>query len=141
MGIFLAGDTHGVHDHIIAELQADSEAFCIHLGDFELQAPAEDVFPSDVIERLYWIPGNHDFDSEEAWSNLYRPSMIDRCLHARVMTIDGIHVAGLGGNFQGKVWMPPAEPEHRSRAALAKLTPRHVRHSKLNVPRKRAGAI
>jgi hypothetical protein len=31
-------------------------------------------------------------------------------LHGKVADLDGIRVAGLGGNFMGRVWSPPANP-------------------------------
>lgn len=36
-------------------------------------------------------------------------------LHGRVVELDGIRVAGLGGNFLGRVWAPPCQPTFTSR--------------------------
>lgn len=39
-------------------------------------------------------------------------------LHGQVVELEGIRVAGLGGNFQGRVWYPPAEPKVRSKSEV-----------------------
>jgi hypothetical protein len=40
-------------------------------------------------------------------------------LHARVVTIEGVRIAGLGGTFRPRVWSPPSPPRLRRRHQLA----------------------
>lgn len=139
--IYFAGDTHGQHEHIVSHLIAEPDAVIIHVGDFELSRPAIEEFPDDVRSRIWWIYGNHDFDRPEHWSNLFNGDMRERCLHGRVVDIGGIRIAGLGGNFQQRVWMPPNPPAFPRRATLSRTTPRQDKHQDYGVPLKRAGAI
>jgi hypothetical protein len=39
-------------------------------------------------------------------------------LHGRVVDLDDVRVAGLGGTFQERVWMPPAPPHAQKRSDL-----------------------
>ena len=139
--LYFAGDTHSEHGHLVEFLREYPYAQLIHVGDIELNRLADDEFPDDVRDRLWWIHGNHDYDRQDRWAHLYQPEMMSRCLHGRVVEIQGVRVAGLGGNFQGSVWMPPDQPNHETREALSQVTPRQNRHPTYGVALKRAGAI
>ncbi len=104
--IWLLGDVHSHFDHIEQALDAAPAmpAAVIFLGDIEAPIPFEDciagIFRRDV--QVYWIRGNHDTDTQESWDNLQ--GSMHRNIDGRVVTIDGLKVAGLGGIFRGEVW-------------------------------------
>jgi predicted phosphodiesterase len=106
----------------------------ILLGDLECTHPLDElVMP--LLQRgvaLFWIFGNHDNDGgPEMWANLVDPVRNPRtapgALHGRVVDIDGVRVAGLGGTFRPRIWEPPDQPRVRRRddlpADLEKLGP------------------
>ena len=73
---------------------------------------------------VHWIHGNHDNDGgPEMWANLAAPERnpltASGGLHARVVEIEGIRIAGLGGTFRPPVWSPPSPPRLRHRHQLA----------------------
>ena len=82
-----------------------------------------------IRDRSWFIPGNHDTDTDGAWRNLWGSALADRNLHGRVVELpDGTLIAGLGGVFRGAVWMPTdTEARFRSRAEHTKRTPRQDR--------------
>lgn len=123
--IYFLGDVHGNFDHILPALQSDESAdgkpkTVIFLGDIEAQKPfEEEIAPLlDVGVDVWFIHGNHDTDSRQNWDNLL-PSW-HRNLNGRVVTIEGLRVAGLGAIFRGEVWRPPEDAHHSSYAALEK---------------------
>lgn len=51
--------------------------------------------------------GNHDTDNVENYQNLFEDGLFkSRNLHGRIVEIDGLRFAGLGGVFRGEVWFP-----------------------------------
>ena len=108
--IYLLGDVHGQFHHILPALQKtraqDGVQTVIFLGDIEAQKPfEEEIAPLlDAGVDVWFIPGNHDTDSHTAWANLL-PSW-HRNLDGRVVTIEGLRIAGLGGVFRGEIWHP-----------------------------------
>jgi len=121
--IYFLGDVHGNFDHILPALQSDVSAdgkpkTVIFLGDIEAQQPFEaEIAPLiDAGIDVWFIHGNHDTDTPQNWANLL-PSW-HRNLHGRIVTIEGLRVAGLGGVFRGKIWRPPEDARHTSYAAL-----------------------
>lgn len=114
--IYFLGDVHGHYDHILPALAADTSGdglpkTAIFLGDLQAQRPFEDEIRPliDAGIAVWFIPGNHDTDSRQEWDNLL-PSW-HRNLHGRVVEIEGLRVAGLGGTFREKIWLPPAPPQ------------------------------
>jgi Icc-related predicted phosphoesterase len=103
--IYVCGDPHGQFDQYIHLIKKDSCLAMILLGDMDLKAPLQDVLQEVASScEVWWIPGNHDTDSEEAYDNLFGSELADRNLHGRVVTIGGLRVAGLGGVFRSKIW-------------------------------------
>lgn len=94
------------------------------LGDIESPRPLH-VELSPIKDKVWWITGNHDTDNSKSWSNLMNGELADRCLDGRVVTLpDGTRLAGLGGVFREKIWLPPAEPKFESYDAwLGSLQP------------------
>lgn len=104
--IWLLGDNHGNFDHVLETVEVSGErpAAVIFLGDLECPAPfSACVAPIEAAGIQCWaIPGNHDSDTAENYTNLFDdPLFHERNLHGRVVEIDGIRVAGLGGIFRG----------------------------------------
>lgn len=113
--ILFCGDPHGNFAHVINLTLAYRPAAVIFLGDMQAQRPLEDELAEILsLTEIYWIPGNHDTDSEEDYRNLFGSALADRNIHGRVIQLDGLRIAGLGGIFRSKVWMPPEAPRFRS---------------------------
>lgn len=114
--IFFCGDPHGNFAHIINSVLTYRPAGVILLGDLQAQHPLE-VELDEILNKteIYWIPGNHDTDSEQEYNNLFQSALADRNIHGRVVEIDGIRIAGLGGVFRSKIWKPPAPAPRFSR--------------------------
>ncbi len=113
--IWFLGDVHAQFKHLARTLLAAPEPprWLVFLGDVdidhqpfrEILAPLHRAFPE---VRVAFIHGNHDADTHKHWA------MLHDCgdaipLHGRVLELDGVRVAGLGGVFQGRIWYPPGE--------------------------------
>jgi predicted phosphodiesterase len=108
--IWFAGDVHGQFEHIARTIDAASvkPAAIILLGDMEAPIPLHKCM-RDVESRgvaWYWIIGNHDTDSQENFSNISDPMSMSHNIDGRVISIDGVRVAGLGGVLRGEIWYP-----------------------------------
>lgn len=102
---FICGDPHGEFDHILHAVENEHPDAVILLGDMELHAPLDVVFRRNRARvPVWWIPGNHDTEGEEAYDFLYESALRANCLHGRVVEICGVRVAGLGGVFRSKIW-------------------------------------
>lgn len=115
--IFFCGDPHGQFDHIKEAVLKHKPDAVVLLGDMELERPIEDYLGRAYDPNLYyWIPGNHDTDSEDYYDYLWSGSMREHNLHGRVLDVKGLKIAGLGGVFRGRIWMPGMPPLYRSQA-------------------------
>jgi len=127
------GGVRGSLQYIVDAVGQTGASAVILLGDIEPARPLhEELAP--ILDRVWWIPGNHDSDSDEMWRRVATPQMAPRNLHGRVVVLpDGTQVAGLGGVFRETVWYPTAsgarggEPAFRNRREHAKATPRQDR--------------
>ncbi|MFZ4479087.1 MAG: metallophosphoesterase family protein [Rhodoferax sp.] len=121
--IWFLGDVHARFDHIGRALlhAAQPPRWMVFLGDVDIDqkpfaqilAPMRKRF-ADV--RVAFIHGNHDADTYEHWQ------MLHDCgnalpLHGRVLDLDGVRVGGLGGNFMGRIWSPPAQASFQNKRA------------------------
>ena len=119
--IWFLGDVHGEFKHIARALldAIEKPHWIVFLGDIdidhkpfgEILAPLRHHFPDT---RVAFIHGNHDADTYEHWQ------MLHDCgdavaLHGQVVALDGVKVAGLGGNFLGRIWSPPAQATFQSK--------------------------
>ena len=96
--ILFTGDAHGDFVPVIEE--ASEAPAVVLLGDQEpLNNLAVELGPG-VAPKTWWIYGNHDSDYL-CYFESHSP-MADRNLHCRVVEIEGIRVAGLGGVFRAK---------------------------------------
>lgn len=119
--LLLCGDPHGQFDQIIQAGQLYPDSAIVLLGDMDLSQPIEDVLEL-VWPRVYWIHGNHDTDTAESAENLWTAAGEGRWLHRRsIMLTNGLSVAGLGGVFRERVWVPGQQPRY--------LTPRNYAFS------------
>jgi predicted phosphodiesterase len=132
--ILFFGDNHGHFRHIIDAVEREKPDAIVLLGDVQAQNPLEvELAPilGKTIIRL--IHGNHDTDNDFDFRNLFGSKLADANLHGRVEVIAGVRIAGLGGIFRGKVWMPPEGPKFDSYADWLLSTER--RPSETNVDR------
>lgn len=107
--ILFCGDPHGHFGHIIEAVQEHQPAAVILLGDMQAPRPLHiELAPILTKTEIWFIPGNHDTDSEADHDHLFGSALADRNLHGRVVEIAGLRIAGLGGVFREKVWTPPA---------------------------------
>lgn len=105
--ILFFGDLHGSFDHCLPMVQKHRPKAIILLGDIQAFQSVSDALKQVMeLTQVWWIPGNHDTDSEEIYDNLFQSDLADYNLHGRVVDIDGYKVAGLGGVFRGKIWYP-----------------------------------
>lgn len=115
--IFFCGDPHGQFAHIIDAVRENSPAAIVLLGDQECERSLDDELAEIAsLTQIFYIPGNHDGDSERYYDNLFGSAFTN--LHGRVIEVAGVRIAGLGGIFREKVW----HPKHDQHAA-APLTP------------------
>lgn len=141
-GVTFAGDTHGRLDHL-AEAPADD--VIIHVGDFApVDRPVSELLPPGVLERFYFIPGNHDYDRPEYRRRLLEdPALADRCIHRQVTQFSAVRVAGLGGVFKGRMWFPKdslGEPGYPGPSSYIRTLPKKDRDNADN-SRPMRGAI
>jgi predicted phosphodiesterase len=124
--LWFLGDVHGEFRHIgralgNAKALGRLPGWLIFLGDLEIDtrslreilAPLHLALPS---LKVGFIHGNHDADTHENWTCLHDCGDAV-ALHGSVVDMEGIRVAGLGGNFLGRVWAPPADPTFANKAA------------------------
>lgn len=127
--IWFLGDVHGAFKHITQALlnAPEKPRWLVFLGDIDIDhisfrevlAPVRRHFPNTQIA---FIHGNHDADTYEHWA------MLHDCgdavaLHGQVIDLNGVRVAGLGGNFMGRIWSPPAQPVFFNKAKAMKPSP------------------
>jgi predicted phosphodiesterase len=105
--IFFCGDNHSHFKHIVEAVREHQPDAIVLLGDIEAKQPLEmELAPLLGKTDIRFIHGNHDTDSEENWRYLAHSRLGHLNLHARVETVAGVRIAGLGGIFRGKVWRP-----------------------------------
>ncbi|MCX7098437.1 MAG: metallophosphoesterase [Methylococcales bacterium] len=110
--ILFAGDPHGNFKPIIAAAQKYQPEAVILLGDYDLEMPLEDCLAEIIgVTDIWWIAGNHDFETPSKYHNLFNSAFSDKDLHLKVTEIAGLRVAGLSGIFLGRVWYPPQPPK------------------------------
>lgn len=111
--IFFCGDPHGEFAHINEAAREFKPKAMVILGDLQPPASLEEVL-AEALEHteIWWIPGNHDTDTDEFYDRLWRSPLASHNLHGRVANVAGVRIAGLGGVFRGQVWMPDGQPNY-----------------------------
>lgn len=101
------GDPHGDLKPVIVAVERFRPEAIVLLGDIQARQPLH-VELSSILDltEVYWIPGNHDTDSDVDYDNLWGSEFAGRNLHGRIVEIAGYKVAGLGGIFRTKIWDP-----------------------------------
>jgi predicted phosphodiesterase len=119
--IWFVGDVHGEFKYVVRSLMtaAVQPSWIVFVGDIDishkpLREMLEPIKRWDPAIQVAFIPGNHDADSYEHWEMLH-DSGDAISIHGQVMEMEEVRVAGLGGHFVGRVWMPPLEPVIHSR--------------------------
>lgn len=101
------GDPHGDFEPVIRTVLRHRPAAIVLLGDIEARRPLQLELAVIVdLTEVWWIPGNHDTDSEASYDHLWNSKLAHRNLHGRVVNIAGYQVGGLGGVFRESVWDP-----------------------------------
>lgn len=131
--VLYCGDPHGRFRHVVEAADRTKASAVVLLGDMEPERPLHEELES-ILDRVWWIPGNHDADSDELWTRVWGSKLKDRNVHGKVVTLpDGTRLAGLGGVFREAVWYPSSSaaregaPAFRTRKEHAKSTPRQDR--------------
>lgn len=76
--ILFCGDTHGEHRHILDAVRRFDPMAVVLLGDLEPAQPLHIELASIAEEKLWFIHGNHDTDSEADHDHLFGSAMADR---------------------------------------------------------------
>ncbi len=101
-------DPHGDFSAVKRVLADAVPARSIFLGDFDLERPlSEELMPLQAAgSDVYWIHGNHDADRAEWHDFVFDGGLGNGFISGRVITVDGLRIAGLGGVFHADVWHP-----------------------------------
>jgi len=114
--VLFAGDPHGNFEPLITAVNKHQPEAVVLLGDYDLKKPLQDYLQSILGKtKVWWIPGNHDFEPPIHYHHLFSSQLSGQSLHLKVVEIAGLRVAGLGGIFLGRVWYPPHQPKWRSK--------------------------
>lgn len=105
--ILIYGDPHGSFEPLFEAVVTASPTAVIILGDFGLWSPLEQVL-APILDKteLWFIHGNHDTDNDNDYHFLFNSQLADRNIHGKIITINGVRIAGLGGVFRQKIWHP-----------------------------------
>ena len=123
--IFFCGEPHGEFEYINKTVEKYRPDAIVILGD--LQPPDDlDKLLARTLEltEVWWIPGNHDTDTEEYYDRLWHGPLAEHNLHGRVAEVAGIRIAGLGGVFRGQIWMPEGRPNYSSVVSFVRRSPK-----------------
>lgn len=111
--IFFCGDPHGDVSHINKAAEEYKPDAMVILGDIQPSGPLHEILaPALKYTQIWWIPGNHDTDSDEFYEYLWKSELAHHNLNGRVANVCGLRIAGLGGVFRGQVWMPDSPPNY-----------------------------
>lgn len=110
--ILFAGDPHGDFQPLIAAVLEHKPDAVVLLGDYDLEMPLEKYLHEIMdLTEVWWIAGNHDFQSPSKYHNLFNSALGHNGLHLKVTEIAGLRIAGLSGIFLGRIWYPPHPPK------------------------------
>jgi predicted phosphodiesterase len=130
--ILFAGDPHGNFKPLISAVHQHNPKAVVLLGDYDLEIPLEKSLQEIVgLTEIWWIAGNHDFETPEKHRNLFHSALADKGLHLKVVDVAGIRIAGLGGIFLGRVWYPPHPPKWTNKQQYINAQRIHIRNGEL----------
>ncbi len=127
--ILFAGDPHGVYEPILAACAGLPPGCLVLLGDMDLDTKPLRAVLAPVFDagwQVLWIMGNHDADTEARFDNLAGDHP-EGDIGGRVVAVEGVRIAGLGGVFKPRIWSPATvsekaetdPPQYATRAAFA----------------------
>ncbi|MCF7971151.1 MAG: metallophosphoesterase [Methylococcaceae bacterium] len=126
--ILFAGDPHGCFNNIVSAVFKHRPAAVVMLGDYNLESPLEQYLQAIIGETdIYWIPGNHDFDSRAEYEYLFNSALSNNNLHLKVVEVEGIRIAGLGGIFASRIWNPSEPPRWKDKQHWLKSQPHPIK--------------
>jgi predicted phosphodiesterase len=138
--ILFAGDPHGNFRPLINAVHRHKPKAVVLLGDYDLETPLENPLQEIIGQtEIWWIAGNHDFETPDKHRNLFHSALADKGLHLKVTDVAGIRIAGLGGIFLGRVWYPPQMPKWVNKQQYINAQRMHIRMG--GMPLKYQGAI
>lgn len=138
--ILFAGDPHGNFRPLITAVHQNAPEAVVLLGDYDLEQPLEKALQEIVgLTEVWWIAGNHDFETPNKHHNLFHSAFAENSLHLKVVEVAGFRIAGLGGIFLGRVWYPPQAPKWRNKQDYLDSQRAHVRS--MGMPLKYQSAI
>ena len=125
--IFFCGDPHGDFTQINMAAREHHPDAMVILGDLQASAPLEEVLEEALaFTDIWWIPGNHDTDTDAIYDNIWKSKLAGHNLNGRVGLVAGKEqrVAGRAAAAPPLVDLPlglrePRPPEGRH--------PRHPR--------------
>ncbi|MBK8814063.1 MAG: metallophosphoesterase [Methylococcaceae bacterium] len=130
--ILFAGDPHGNFRPLISAVKRFKPKAVVLLGDYDLDKPLEDLLHEIIgLTEIWWIAGNHDFETPDKHRFLFHSSLANNHLHLKVFDIAGIRIAGLSGIFLGRVWYPPKTPKWTAKNHFINSQHPHTRHNEL----------
>ncbi len=137
--ILFAGDPHGDFQSLIDSAIANRPDAVVLLGDCDLERPLEHYLQKIIaLTRIWWIPGNHDFDFPRRYHYLFNSELAEYGLHLKVHEIAGLRIAGLGGIFLGRIWYPPQKPRWKNKAHYLANQSGHIKKNGLSLKLKSA---
>jgi predicted phosphodiesterase len=130
--ILFAGDPHGNFGPLISAVNEHKPEAVVLLGDYDLDVPLETSL-QEIVGRteIWWIAGNHDFETPDKYRNLFHSALADNGLHLKVVDVAGLRIAGLGGIFLGRVWYPPQAPKWPNKQHYMNAQRPHIRQAEL----------
>ncbi|SHE23054.1 metallophosphoesterase family protein [methanotrophic endosymbiont of Bathymodiolus puteoserpentis (Logatchev)] len=132
--ILFAGDPHGCFNNLVSAVLKYRPAAVVMLGDYNLECSLEQYLQAIIEEtKIYWIPGNHDFDSRAEYEYLFHSALSYNNLHLKVMDVGGVRIAGLGGIFAGRIWRPGDFPRWEDKKHWLKSQPSNVKKIPLHI--------
>lgn len=138
--ILFAGDPHGNFEPLISAVKQHSPKAVVLLGDYDLDKPLEKCLEEIVdLTQIWWIAGNHDFETPDKHRYLFHSMLADNHLHLKVCEIAGLRIAGLSGIFLGRVWYPPKTPKWAAKHQFLNAQTTQTRH--YDLPLKYQSAI
>ena len=125
--LVFSGDSHSDFKPVIRTVLRDRPKAIVLLGDIQAQRPLQiELAPIAELTKVWWIPGNHDVDTEGFYDNLWGSALAHRNLHGRVARVAGVMIAGLGGVFREGIW-DPAVPMSDARYQSPDQLRRHMK--------------
>ena len=106
--ILFIGDTHGDFKNVNHAISQHNPTAVVFVGDVGAYDKLEKLIISGT--EVYWIPGNHEFEDPSDYTNLAESKWGENNISGRVVEINGVKIAGIGGTFNRKIWMPPENP-------------------------------